>query len=401
MIDAPRVAEILNSYDYKMPSTRLPLLSAVGRVLREELQAGVDSPPFNKAAMDGFALRAADIGSGVQSAESSDTLPEFTVTGRLGAGDVPQAEVGPGQCVQIMTGAMMPAGADKVVRVEYTELDGDRMRITKPEPNINVIYAGENRKTGESLLSVPRKLSPQDIAVLASHGVVDVTVAEPVRVGIISTGSELLSPGVAPAPGKIYDSNAYQLAAYCVELGLPYINYGSVGDDPVALRRAYEGALAENDMVISSGGVSMGEFDYVPSVLRELGAEVLFHTIAYKPGKSTLFARLGDKCVFGLAGNPAASVVLFRVLIEPTLYRMMGLEHQGCMLRGSLSEDLRRSGARRREYRPAVYESGRIRTIPYGGSSHMDAFAEANCVIELDVGVTELKAGEEVYVRQL
>jgi len=401
MIDAPRVAEILHSYNYITPTLRLPLLAAVGRVLREELHAAIDSPPFDKAAMDGFALRTADLHSGISGAGLPDILPEFSITGCLGAGDVPQAEVGPGQCVQIMTGAMMPTGADKVVRVEYTKRVGDQVIITRPEPNINVIYAGENRKAGESLLRVPCRLRPQDIAVLASHGVAEVTVSEPVRVGIISTGSELLSPGEPPAIGKIYDSNAYQVAAYCVELGLPYTNYGTVGDNPVAIRQTYERALEENDMVISSGGVSMGEFDYVPSVLREMGAELLFHTIAYKPGKSTLFARLGNKCVFGLAGNPAASVVLFRVLIEPTLYRMMGIEPQDATLRGTLIEDIHRTGARRKEYRPAVYTAGQIRTIPYGGSSHMDAFAEANCIVELDVGVTELKAGEEIHVRQL
>ncbi|MCA1755140.1 MAG: molybdopterin molybdotransferase MoeA [Spirochaeta sp.] len=401
MIDATRVAEILNTYTYVTPTVRLPLLAAVGRVLREELRAKGDSPPFDKAAMDGYALRSHDLGGGSGAGEIANGLSEFAIIGRLGAGDVPQAEVGPGQCVQIMTGAMMPAGADKVVRVEYTERVGDRVRITQAEPNINVIYAGENRKAGELVLSVPCKLRPQDIAVLASHGISEVLVAEPVRVGVISTGSELLSPGEPPAPGKIYDSNAYQIAAYCAELGLPYINYGTVGDDPDAIRQTYERALAENDMVISSGGVSMGEFDYVPSVLREIGAELLFHSIAFKPGKSTLFARRGNTCVFGLAGNPAASVVLFRVLVEPTLYRMMGLEPQDFRFRGTLREDIRRSGARRKEFRPAFYHEGQIQTLRYGGSSHMDAFADANCVIELDVGVTELKAGEEIYVRPL
>ena len=401
MIESARVAEILNSYNYLTPTVRLPLLAAVGRVLREDLRAGSDSPPFDKAAMDGYALRAADLSGGIDGAGLSAGLSEFSVIDCKGAGDVSQAEVGPGQCVQIMTGAMMPSGADKVVRVEYTERVGDRVHITQPEPNINVIYAGENRKAGEPILSVPCKLRPRDIAVLASHGIAEVTVAEPVRVGIISTGNELLNPGEPSATGKIYDSNAYQVAAYCVELGLPYTKYGAVGDDPVHLRQAYERAFADNDLVISSGGVSMGEFDYVPSVLRDMGAEVLFHTIAYKPGKSTLFARFGDKCVFGLAGNPAASVVLFRVLIEPTLYRMMGLDPTYFSFCGRLSEGIRRSSARRKEYRPAFYDAGQIRLIRYGGSSHMDAFAEANCVVELDAGVTELKAGEEIHVRPL
>ncbi len=407
MLHPDRALEIIRGIEPRRRSEEVPLAQAAGRVLAERVTSPIDSPPFAKAAMDGYAVR------------SSDRSTSFRLLGTLAAGKRPGRAVGPGECLKIMTGAMLPAGADRVIRLELTEEKGGIVRLLAPETARNVIARGENIRAGETVLE-PRALAPQDIGALAAAGVSRVRVAVPPRIGVLSTGAELREPGEALGPGEIYNSNGPQLLAQAERLRCPARYFGIAPDEPGRLSREVRAALAECDLLLLSGGVSMGEFDYVPQVLRELGAQVLFHGLEVKPGKPTLLARLdpaggeqaggaagssgaaADACwVFGLPGNPVTVFVIFEVFVRPLVYRLMGIEERPLVVRLRLAEPVRRRQADRVEYRPVRLAGGEIHPLPYHGSAHLNALCAANGLIRLEQGVLNLEAGEEIDARPI
>ena len=274
--------------EMRKPQTeRVPIVEALGRVLAEQIVSTLDSPPFAKSAMDGYAVCREDSSHSFQLLES------------IAAGKVPTQVVRPGQCSKIMTGAMMPEGAGKVIRVEYTEEKDGRVTQLQPEPYGNVIQRGENLKKGDPVLA-PRVLRPQDIGVLASLGIEEVLVALRPLVGVINTGSELRNPGEKLKAGEIYNSNGAQLCAQIASAGARYRYYGIIEDEPPELRAAISKAFADCDLVLITGGVSMGDYDYVPEVLEEHGVRIRFHKLAVKPGNPTLFGQKDDTFVFGI-----------------------------------------------------------------------------------------------------
>ncbi len=415
-----RAMEIIRGITPWGQTEEVLLEQALGRALAGPVASPIDSPPFTKSAMDGYAVRDADAAAGP---------PAWRLRGTVAAGDRSAAPLGPGECVKIMTGAMLPPGADRVVRLELTEERDGRVRLTAPETSRNVIERGENLKAGEVVLE-PRLLAPQDIGVLAASGVARVRVAVPPRVGVLCTGSELREPGEPLRAGEIYNSNGPQLAAQVALLRCPVRYRGIAVDEPAALSAAVRSALAECDVLLLSGGVSMGEFDYVPRVLRELGAEVLFHGLEVKPGKPTLLARLpggkdaarrcgplpaerpasdtssgaaaaNDRYIFGLPGNPVTVFVIFELFVRPLLLRRMGLEDRPRLLRLRLAETVRRRQADRVEYRPVRLEGGQILPLDYHGSAHLNALSGANGLIRLEQGVHALEAGEEIDARPI
>jgi molybdopterin molybdotransferase len=364
------------------------LLQALGRVLAQEVAARVDSPPFAKAAMDGYGV------------SSADPSPRFRLVETVAAGQVPRAPLRPGECCKIMTGAMLPEGADKVLRVEFTQEEEGWVTLRQPEPYANVIHKGENLRAGDGLLG-PRRLAPQDIGVLASQGIGEVRVAVPPRVGIITTGSELRDAGEPLAPGQIYNSNGPQLCAHVLQAGCPYRYFGVVEDDPRALQRSLASASQQAEVLLLSGGVSMGELDYVPDVLRRWGAKIHFHRLAVKPGKPTLFAQRDDLFIFGLPGNPVSTFVIFEVFVRALLCRLMGLRHQPSFCRGRLASGVTRRDVERVEYLPVRLEGGAVRPLRYHGSSDLSALRQADGLLRVERGVMELAEGAEVDVRRL
>ena len=406
------------------PQTELvPLQGALGRALAEEVLAPEDSPPFPKAAMDGFAVSSADPG------------PSWRLAATLAAGDAPVRPLARGECAKIMTGAMLPPGADRVIRVEYTREQGGTVQLLREETARNVIGRGENLRKGDPVLG-PRLLGPQDIGVLASLGMAEVKVAAVPEVGVLATGSELRDPGESLAAGQIYNSNGLQTCAQVSASGGRPRYYGIVRDEPAVLRQAVDRALDECDLILLSGGVSMGELDYVPAVLRECGAQILFHKMAIKPGKPTLFARrergegpqLGGQgrqggppqpggsqlggpplqgplprpaVVFGLPGNPVSAFVIFEVFVRPLLYRLLGLRYQARTVRAQLAGTVRRRDAERVELRPVRLQDGQVRTLDYHGSSHLNALSGADALLRLEAGVERLEEGSWVDVRLL
>lgn len=386
MLDPDKALEQLYSFRRVPETETCSVKAALNRVLAEEIRSPFEIPPFDKAAMDGYAV------------SLSDEQPSYRILETIAAGETPRLKVGPGECSKIMTGAMMPAGTDKVVRVEYTEERDGVMHVTEPEPYSNVIARGENLKKGETVLT-PRVLRPQDIGVLCSLGYADVEVSKTLLIGVIATGSELKDPGEKLEAGQIYNSNGLQLCAQIEAMGCRSEYFGIVPDSPDRLGDAVERGLAACDVLLLSGGVSMGSFDFVPSMLAEKGVNIHFHKLAIKPGKPTLFGEKQDRYVFGLPGNPVSTFVIFEVMVKPLLYGLMGLKWAPPEVIGRLTVDFRRRDTERTEYVPVVLTGDNIRLISYHGSSHLNALSEANGLIRVDRGVAEVKKGTRFNVR--
>ena len=388
MIKLNQAMEIINK---QTPSVKLETVkteNSLGRLLPKALTSTIESPPFSKAAMDGYAV------------QSTDTSREFTILETIGAGETPSETVQQGECVKIMTGAMMPEGADKVIRVEYTERNGTVMTIKQNERGTNVISRAENLKIGDPVLS-PGIIGAKELGIIASLGLSEIEVVKKPVMGVITTGSELKNPGEKLQSGEIYNSNGFQMCAQITENGGIPKYYGIVKDDRISLSNTIKDALKNCDVLLLSGGVSKGEFDYVPEILQENGVETLFHRVAIKPGRPTFFGKNKDTYIFGLPGNPVSSFVVFEVMVKSLLYRMAGLEYKPMLFKGTLSKTLHRKDTERTEFYPVIIEGNIIRPIKYLGSSHLNALADANGLLSIGMGTEELKEGEQVDVRPL
>jgi molybdopterin molybdotransferase len=370
---------------------RVKLTGACGRVLAEDVAADMDMPPFNKSAMDGYACRREDLGR------------ELRVLETIPAGQPPTKPVGPGQCSKIMTGAEVPEGADCVIMVEFTEEAGeDRIRFTGEKTQDNVCLRGEDLETGQVVLRRGTLIHPEEVAVLATVGCAEPPVARMARLGIISTGDEIVEPSVKPGPSQIRNSNSYQLLAQARRMCVAPTYYGVAADTRESLDELIGRALDECDVVMLSGGVSMGEFDLVPEVLRKNGVEILYDKVATKPGRPTTFGKSDRALVFGLPGNPVSTFVLFEVLVKPVLYRMMGHEFRPREFRARLDKTVRQRKIRRVNWIPVVLTTpGSVCPVEYHGSAHSGALCGADGLIRIPAGSTEIQAGSDVDVRPL
>ncbi|MEW5815779.1 MAG: gephyrin-like molybdotransferase Glp [Spirochaetota bacterium] len=388
MLHPDKALELVLADSHSPEMIEVPILQSLGMVLGEKVLAAIESPPFDKAAMDGWAV------------SSSDTGISFKIIETVAAGDVPNKTIHPGECARIMTGAMMPKGSDKVIRVEYTQEQNGLVTILQTEPDLNVIKKGENLRPGDCVLK-PKVIKPQDIGILASLGLKKIRVVKPPLTGVITTGSELKNPGEPLNRGEIYNSNGFQLCAQTAQIQCPYKYYGIVEDEPPVLSAAVGKALEECDVLILSGGVSMGDFDYVPRILKEHKVDLLFHHLAVKPGKPTLFGRKGSRYIFGLPGNPVSTFIIFEIFVKPLLFQMMGINYEPVLSSGRLLKDIIRTNTDRLEYRPVKLTKGEIHQIPYHGSTHLNAMGEANGIIRIEQGIDYIEKGREIVVRQI
>jgi len=293
------------------------LRQAFGRVLAENVRAPDDVPGFDRATMDGFAVRAQDTFG------ASEGLPAYLqVAGEVLMGRAPAGRLAPGQAFRIATGGMLPAGADAVVMVEYTEeLDATTIGVTRPvAPGENMVRRGDDIAAGETLLSAGRRLRPQDVGLRAAAGVALVTVRRPLRGGIITTGDEVIPPEQSPGPGQVRDVNSYTAQGMVLEYGAEPLVYGIVRDDYASLAEAVGRALRESDMVIVTGGSSVGTRDVTARILNELGKPgIIFHGLAVRPGKPTIGAVIDGRPVLGLPGHPVSAMIVFRLIGAPLL----------------------------------------------------------------------------------
>ena len=298
----------------------VPLGEACGRVLAAEVRSDVDLPPFEKSAMDGYAVRLADF-------ESAEGEVELELVGESRAGDGFKGSVGVGQCVAIYTGAEAPGDCDAVVMIEKTRSEDRRVWITEsPKPRQNICSKGEDLSDGQVVFEAGRRLRPVDLSVLAAVGCDPVPVFRRPRVAILTTGDELIAPSEVPGPGQIREGNTLHLAAMARAAGASIEKVGRISDDLDVLSAAFDEALSCCDVLITTGGVSMGKYDLVGDALERVGAEQLFHKIAIKPGKPVWFGRRGEALVFGLPGNPVSCLVTHEVFVRPALARVGGCE---------------------------------------------------------------------------
>jgi len=386
MISMEEVFQILNEQSAEFSIEKIRLREASGRILAAPVLSPIDQPPFDKSAMDGWAIRA------------DEKAVELKVIETIAAGDVGTCTIEPGTCAAIMTGAKMPEGAGRVIRVEYSRREGDRVFIEQDDPLENIIHRGENMKAGDVVLT-PRVLKPGEIGILASMGFGEVEVVIPPSIGIIATGTELKEPGVPLEDGEIYNSNGHQLMAQADIWGCMVHYYGITPDDPEKLSQVVNRALEETDIVLLSGGVSMGEFDYIPRILEESGVKKLFHRIAVKPGKPLWFGKNDKNFVFGMPGNPVSTFILFEVFVKHLIQRLCGLDYDPAYLRGIMGKTINRKTWDRTEFLPVKWVNEEVFPISYNGSSHLNALAEATGLIIVDRDIRTVEKGATVNVR--
>lgn len=364
---------------------------SLNRVLRQDVKSDMDMPPFDKSAMDGFACRMEDIGNEL---ELIETIP---------AGYKPTKEIGKNQCSKIMTGAMIPLGADCVIIVEDTEeLTDGKVKFQKGKTSVNICLKAEDVVKGDHLLDSGLRITPSVIASLALTGCVNPEVSIKPKIGIISTGDEIVEPYQMPMASQIRNTNSYQLLAQLYQLGCIPTYYGIVKDTKEATGNAIRKAKSENDLIILTGGVSMGEFDLVPGLLKENGFNILFDKVAIQPGKPTVFGRDGNKFVFGLPGNPVSSYLIFEIFVKEFLNKSMGLSQPVKLRKCILAKDFTRKRNVRHAWIPVSIDSNNFASpVEYHGSAHITALPQADGIMSVPVGVSELKKGEQIDVRQL
>lgn len=371
----------------------VPLSASLGRALAEQVAADLDLPPFDKSSMDGYAVRSVDLPDGGGRLE---------VAGQAAAGAARRERVGPGQAFKIMTGAPVPVGADAVQMVEVTRQTGSTVEILEPvQPGQNVAARGSEVERGSVVLEPGRVVGPPEIGVLATFGRSSVKVFKAPSAVVVSTGDELVEISRTPQFGQIRNSNAHMLWAQCRRMGLEARIHPIVGDDPKDIEKAIGEGL-RSDLLIFSGGVSMGEFDYVHKALAKADVEIFFHKAAIKPGKPLIVGRCGDRMVFGLPGNPVSSFVTFEIFLKPAVRKWMGWTNLGLpKVSARLMTDVRQKPGRL-FFKPANTRFGAagFECAPFEtkGSADIVAFARADSMMLFPSDAAHIAAGSQVEV---
>jgi len=402
VIDVEKARKIILDNITPLGVEMVTLRAALSRILGENIYAPISIPPFNNSAMDGFAVR------------SSDTPGTLEIIEDLKAGDVPKRRLGKGQAARIMTGAQIPKGADAVVMVEDTEKIKNQKSKIKNKEFINILKkvtkgenirkAGEDVKKGELVIPQGSVIRPQELGMLAALGKAKVKVYKKPKVAILATGDELLDVDEKMETGKIRSSNSYTLYGQVIKTGGEPIDLGIVRDNPAEIKKKIKSGLIA-DMILTSGGVSVGDYDLVKGVLKELGTKMKFWKVAMKPGKPLVFGLIRGKPVFGLPGNPVSSMVAFEQFVKPALYKMVGrnkLESREIL--ATLKEDIEKKPGRKhflRGYLRASHGGFVVTTTGPQGSGMLNSMLRANALIVLNKEVRKVKAGEKVCVQLL
>src|ERR1043165_4430123 len=378
MIPVSEAIRIISEQATPLPAERVELSAALGRVLAEEIIADTDLPPFDRAQMDGYAVRAADL---------SNVPARLRIVGEAAAGRGWRSTVNEGEAVRIMTGAPVPSGADSVQKVEVTSEAGGVVIVNEAtRPGQFIVPRASEINNGERVLRAGEEINAAQMAVLASFGYAEVLVSSRPRVAVLAPGPELVKVNEQPGTDQIRDSNTYSLSAYAQLAGAIVESLPLAGDDPEILQRGIADAALRSDVLVLSGGVSMGVYDFTKTALMALDAKIFFDRVRLRPGKPTVFARLGHTLVFGLPGNPVSVSVTFNLFARTALRAM-----QGCKM-SSMKEEFAvlkhdvKGTSERASYLPAQLEAdeeGRLLAAPlkWGGSSDFVAFAQATALI--------------------
>lgn len=390
MIPFEKAQEIVAKHTIEISTEKAQFIDSLGRVLAEDITSDMDMPPFDKTAVDGYACRRCDLDK------------ELEIIETISAGALANKVVGEGECSKIMTGAAVPDGADFVFMVEDALEINNKVKYSGSSRKDNIARKAEDISKGDIVLRKGRVIRPQDIAVMATVGAVQVEVCKKPKVGVISTGDELVEPTDVPGKGKIRNSNAYQLIAQVIRAGADAFYYGIARDSEEETFNLVARAIDECDIVLLTGGVSMGDFDFVPKVLKLAGVEIIFDRVAVQPGKPTTFGIHSTGIVFGLPGNPVSSFVQFELFVRPLIARSLNSNWKADEHSYTLAKDYKRRRGERLAFVPVLLNpDNKVEAADYHGSAHINALPDAVGLMKIPIGILEIKKGELVNVRQI
>jgi len=372
-----------------LSTEKVKLNDAHKRVLAQAVYIDIDMPPFNKSAMDGYACRSIDLDNNLRIIET------------IFAGKAPEKTIGKDECAKIMTGAVVPEGADCVFMLEDSVMAGEQqVRCTNRNTKSNISPCGEDARSGDLLLSKSTLLCARHMPILAMAGAHTVSVYRKPQVSIIASGTELVEPHQKPPPFQIRNSNSSQLLAQLKEMNIEANYTGIAGDDEELLEKKITEAFQKNDVLILSGGVSVGDYDYVPGILQKLGFNILISKTAIQPGKPMVFAKKDHQYCFGLSGNPVSSFVQFELYARSFLYALMNFRHKAMELKLPIHCDYKRRKDARMFFAPAcINENSELVPIEFHGSAHINGLSNAQVLFELPIGTKAIKKGDLVNVR--
>ncbi len=401
MIPVANAIQIVKDQTRALQCERVELTNALGRILAEDVIADTDLPPFDRSQMDGYALRAAD----------TETVPvKLSIVGESAAGRGWHSELKSGEAVRIMTGAPVPVGADSVQQVELTREVAGTTEVEILEPvalGRSIVKRGSEIKAGQTVLRAGEKINAETVAVLASFGYAQINVGKRPHVAILATGSELVPVNQKPGQDQIRDSNNYAISACALLAGATVESLPLAGDDIAQLKQQIAAAAGRSDMIVTSGGVSVGRYDFTKTVLKELGAEIFFERVALRPGKPTVFARLPNgTLVFGLPGNPVSVSVTFNLFARVAILTMQGAAATDLETATAVLSESVKPSKDRESYLPArlaANENAQLIAEPlkWGSSSDFVGFARATALIVVPEGPVALEAGSRVRVMRL
>ncbi|MGQ8338192.1 molybdopterin molybdotransferase MoeA [Sunxiuqinia sp. A32] len=391
MINLQEALDIAFSKAHPTSTEKIDFRQSAGKVLAKDVFSDMNMPPFNKSAMDGYACKKEDL-------EKVLDLLEI-----IPAGKAPTQTIHSGQCSKIMTGAKVPEGADTIFMVEQSEkIAPNKIRFTGNKTNSNICLLGEDLLKGDLVLPAGTLLKAQHIAMLAAVGCTQPELYMQPKVGIISTGSELVEPDTLPQTSQIRNSNGHQMVVQTENCNCQAAYYGIVKDDEQSTYETIKKSIKANDVTLISGGVSVGDFDYVPLVIKNLDFEILFNKLTVKPGKHTTFAVKENKYIIGLPGNPVSSFIQFEIFVKPFLYKLMGFDWKSPSLPLPLAQNFQRRKSDREEFVPvSINDQNEVVLISYHGSAHIHAYNQSFGFMNIPQGINQIKKGETVYVRPL
>lgn len=391
MITLESALKILSNFTFFPDTEKIALTKAYGRVLARDLLSDIYMPPFNKSAMDGYACRKEDL---------KNTLEVIEV---VVPGEAPVKTIKKNECSKIMTGAMVPEGADCVIMIEHTEIvDENRIRIVSESTKTNICLMGEDAKPNDLLLINGTRIKAQHLAVLASAGCAEPIVYKKPRIAIISTGDELVEPQQIPQISQIRNSNGYQLIVQVNNSGCLARYIGIIKDNEKILKESILNNLKKNDVLIITGGVSKGDFDFIPKILHDLKLEILFDRLAIQPGKPIVFATGHNKFCFGLSGNPVSSFFQFELVVKPFLYKMLGYHYNPVYQKMPMGVDYIRKKSDRELFFPVrIADNGTILPVEFHGSAHIRSLIEADGIVSIPIGQNKINKGTLSNVRPI